>query len=490
MPNYGLVINSTYNPMSYEQYVAPFREYAQVYNQMADAYDALEVEANQWERLAKSQKDQDAYKIYQKYANDLRSAANDLAENGLSTKTRGTISQMKRRYSSEIKPMEDAYNYIQEKIKIQEQIKAKNPNIIFDNDFSKDVGINDILLNPYMSYEYVNLDDVITQASKAAQAQSARNINVTSNDLLGTAHRLIQQGYSIPDILPYIQEASALHPEINQLYNQLKQSYQKYGNKVDNSIITGMLQGYSADVSPIQVKSIAAEDDGDSSIDNLVPGDLLTQYVTAYDAAGNQKDFAIDANGYILINDVDKQNYYLKDSSGNLIKAENGAPKWDARSIALNTRNLFTKQTSGNNYMVVDERGVPYYRDITSYDTSKSYFDRNDMSVKPRQIHGNSKAITVVLQDGNPTKTSYNDSKKNYTGTTVITSQDKIPITLDAKTRQYLINNVDFNTQDVYIGKDKRRTGDNTWGKTLEIHIVPKTTATVGEQSSQEQANQ
>jgi hypothetical protein len=34
--------------------------------------------------------------------------------------------------------------------------------------------------------------------------------------------------------------------------------------------------------------------------------------------------------------------------------------------------------------MVVDDKGVPYYRDITSYDTSKSYFDRNDMSVKPR----------------------------------------------------------------------------------------------------------
>jgi hypothetical protein len=33
----------------------------------------------------------------------------------------------------------------------------------------------------------------------------------------------------------------------------------------------------------------------------------------------------------------------------------------------------------------------------------------------------------------------------------------------------------------VYIGNNKKRVGDNAWGKTLEIHIVPKTTATVGE---------
>jgi hypothetical protein len=63
----------------------------------------------------------------------------------------------------------------------------------------------------------------------------------------------------------------------------------------------------------------------------------------------------------------------------------------------------------------------------------------------------------------------------------MISSQDKIPITLDAKTREYLKNNVDFNTQDVYIGKDKKRVGDNVWGKTFEIHIVPKTTAIIGE---------
>jgi hypothetical protein len=66
--------------------------------------------------------------------------------------------------------MEDAYTYIQEKIKAQEQIKAKNPRVVFDNDFSTDVGITDVLNNPYMSYNYIDLDAVEEDAMKSAAA--------------------------------------------------------------------------------------------------------------------------------------------------------------------------------------------------------------------------------------------------------------------------------------------------------------------------------
>ena len=97
MPNYGLVATPQYNPMSYEQYIAPFREYAGVYNQMADAYDKLEVEANQWEKLAQNAKDKPEYDQYKRYAEDLRTAANDLASNGLSQKTRGALSGLYQR---------------------------------------------------------------------------------------------------------------------------------------------------------------------------------------------------------------------------------------------------------------------------------------------------------------------------------------------------------------------------------------------------------
>lgn len=134
MPNYGLVVTPQYNPMSYEQYIQPFKDYAQVYNATADQIDALEMEANQWERLADSDIDAPQYQQYKSYADDLRNYANEIATQGLSSKTRAGLSRMKQRYAKEIKPIEDAYNRREEERKAQRDARMKNPYIRFNRD--------------------------------------------------------------------------------------------------------------------------------------------------------------------------------------------------------------------------------------------------------------------------------------------------------------------------------------------------------------------
>ena len=134
MPNYGLVINGKYDPMSYAEYAKPFEDYSKAYSAMADAFDSLELQANQWEKLADSAKDQAQYNQYKSYANDLRSAAQDLADNGLSVKTRGQVSKLRQRYAKEIKPIEDAYALREEEQKLQRQAKMQNPTIMFSRD--------------------------------------------------------------------------------------------------------------------------------------------------------------------------------------------------------------------------------------------------------------------------------------------------------------------------------------------------------------------
>ena len=134
MPNYGLVVTPQYNPMSYEQYARPFEQYAQVYSQMSDAYDALEMEASQWEKLANSEVDAPQYQQYKRYADDLRAAANSLYEHGLSPKTRTAISNMRRRYASEIKPISDAYTLREEERKMQTQARLQHPDIMFSRE--------------------------------------------------------------------------------------------------------------------------------------------------------------------------------------------------------------------------------------------------------------------------------------------------------------------------------------------------------------------
>ena len=180
MPNYGLVINSTYNPMSFADYAAPFEKYASVYKEMADTYDALEMEANQWEKLANSTQDAAQYQQYKKYAEDLRIAANDLAENGLNTKTRGSISNLKRRYASEIKPIADAWDLREKERELQRQAQLQNPDIMFDRNAAT-TG-----LSAYMSgtpalknydgkrlYEYVS--SAVSNLAKAAREDLIAN---------------------------------------------------------------------------------------------------------------------------------------------------------------------------------------------------------------------------------------------------------------------------------------------------------------------------
>lgn len=134
MPNFGLVVTPTFNPMSYEQYVQPFKDYAEIYNKISDAYDALEMEANKWEKLANSSIDTVQYQQYKKYADDLRLAASDLAENGLNHKTRSTLSNLRSRYTKEIQPISDAYTLREEERKAQRDARMKNPYIRFNRD--------------------------------------------------------------------------------------------------------------------------------------------------------------------------------------------------------------------------------------------------------------------------------------------------------------------------------------------------------------------
>ena len=163
MPNYGLVVTPTYNPMSYEQYIKPFQDYAQVYNATVDQIDTLEMEANQWERLADSDIDAPQYQQYKSYADDLRKYANEIATQGLSSRTRAGLSRMRQRYAKEIKPIEDAYARREEEIKFQREARLKDPDVIFNRDASSTA------LGRYMS----SIPELKNYSGRMLQAYSA-----------------------------------------------------------------------------------------------------------------------------------------------------------------------------------------------------------------------------------------------------------------------------------------------------------------------------
>lgn len=260
MPNYGLVVTPTYNPMSYEQYIQPFKDYAQVYNATVDQIDALEMEANQWERLADSDIDAPQYQQYKNYADDLRKYANEIATQGLSSRTRAGLSRMRQRYAKEIKPIEEAFNYRQ---KMAEEQRKLNPtgDIQYTVDFSN-IGLGEIMRNPSLGYSARSLSEIEKSAFEQAQAFSTRNITSRHATELGNQYYQILQGMgqeAASEFLKGVQEgrnnqftAEDLQ-QLNDLYNQVRDTYglnspsspfsSSQNSLADERVLSGIMKG-------------------------------------------------------------------------------------------------------------------------------------------------------------------------------------------------------------------------------------------------------
>ena len=260
MPNYGLVVTPTYNPMSYEQYIQPFKDYAQVYNATADQIDALEMEANQWERLADSDIDAPQYQQYKSYADDLRKYADELATQGLSSRTRAGLSRMRQRYAKEIKPIEEAFNYRQ---KMAEEQRKLNPtgDIQYTVDFSN-IGLGEIMRNPSLGYSARSLSEIEKSALEQAQAFSTRSITSRHASELGNQYFQILQGQgqaAASEFLKGVQEgrnneftAEDLQ-HLNDLYNQVRDTYglnspsspfsSSQNSLADERVLSGIMKG-------------------------------------------------------------------------------------------------------------------------------------------------------------------------------------------------------------------------------------------------------
>lgn len=109
MANYELVVNSKFQPFSFERYIQPYQIYGEAYKELENQYGELATKSNIWEEMANEQTDPYAYKMYKNYANDLKKQADQLAKEGLNASSRKGMLNMRARYAKEITPIEQAY---------------------------------------------------------------------------------------------------------------------------------------------------------------------------------------------------------------------------------------------------------------------------------------------------------------------------------------------------------------------------------------------
>ena len=152
MPNYSLVINSTFRPFSYQELLQPALMATEAQHNLEDQYADLESKASIWEGMANEQTDPRTYKRYKDYADELRAAANDLADYGLTPSSRQKLANMRARYSSQIIPIQNAYQTRLEQAKEQRQALNQNPTLMLSRRAAT-TSLDDYMDNPMLDYQ-------------------------------------------------------------------------------------------------------------------------------------------------------------------------------------------------------------------------------------------------------------------------------------------------------------------------------------------------
>ena len=101
-----LRIGSKFKPFSYEQMIAPVDRADTEHKLIEEGLGEMSAKAGMWDKLADQQTSPVAYAQYKAYADDLTKQADLLARQGLTPESRRGLLNMKRRYASEITPIE------------------------------------------------------------------------------------------------------------------------------------------------------------------------------------------------------------------------------------------------------------------------------------------------------------------------------------------------------------------------------------------------
>lgn len=244
-----LVINSRFNPFSYADLVQPLRTATEQHQEVEAAYGELATAADMWSDIANNEKNSEAAALYSKYSDDLRKQADNLAIYGLNGNSRRELFNMKRRYASEIKPIEDAYNARVEDIKLQRELSAKDNSLIWNSPASA-ASIDSYLHGNRPEYYSVSGDDMYKRAATGAKAISDRYFSTEEGRAFNGAYfDMIQRQGIDPVTAMAVLRNTGSFPEFNALVESLREG-SNYGkldeqgkNQIDNRILEGINAG-------------------------------------------------------------------------------------------------------------------------------------------------------------------------------------------------------------------------------------------------------
>lgn len=217
MPNY-IVSGARFDPFSMEELLRPAIMSTQAHQELENQLSDLSQKADIWQGLANEQTDPEAYKMYKAYADDLKAEVARLTSNGLNPQSRQNLLNLKRRYSSEITPIENAYTTRKEQIAAQQNLKAKGYLVSRD---AATTSLDDYMKNPSLGYESYSGQEItnsVATAAKNLQREIAENPEEWKRILGGQYfEKVVRNGFTSEDIMKAITGTEDADPRLTQL---------------------------------------------------------------------------------------------------------------------------------------------------------------------------------------------------------------------------------------------------------------------------------
>lgn len=146
----NLVINSQFRPFTYDEMVKPLVQYKGAYDKVEQDYSDLAAQTEMWKDIVNQTNSPEAYAMYKSYSDRLNSIVDDFSK-GMNLRNRSALIGMKRRYASEIKPIEEAYNRRTALAEEQRKAELNNPTMLWQRRASE-MSLDDFINNPIADY--------------------------------------------------------------------------------------------------------------------------------------------------------------------------------------------------------------------------------------------------------------------------------------------------------------------------------------------------
>lgn len=219
MANFNFVSGAKFRPFSYQEMLQPLQAYTNEYNTIQEGMGELSTKAGVFERLANEQTDPKTYAMYKQYSDDLAKQAESLAKQGLTPGSRQGLMEMKKRYSSEIVPIEAALSKREELTKAQREAIQRDPSLMFDVNYGM-VSLDDLINNPNATYNTISGTELTKRSAQMAQ-NLAKTIqsNPQYKSILGGQYfqQMQQMGYTPQQIMQTVMNDPNAPAELRQV---------------------------------------------------------------------------------------------------------------------------------------------------------------------------------------------------------------------------------------------------------------------------------